>query len=162
MKSARRIVYIRISSERVIMQSNDGLHWEADPNMGIKTKGASEAISVIQDGVSHYESGGVTRWANPFGHPRTLISDFTLGEKLLTRGLQTMLKKEGGFFIMAPALAIIHPLEKTEGGLTEVERRAFKEMGTGIGFRKCVVCTGPELTILGMTEERVKRTIGEF
>lgn len=93
------------------MQSNDGLHWEAEPNVGIKTKGASKVISAVQDGVSHYESGGVTWWATPFGHPRTLISDFTLGEKLLARGLQLMLNGIGRFFVMAPALAIIHPLE---------------------------------------------------
>lgn len=160
MKSARRIVYIRISSERVIMQSNDGLHWEANTNVGIKTKGTTETISVIQDGVSDCESGSVTRWANPFGHPRTLISDFTLGEKLLAHGLQTMLKRVGGFFITAPALAIIHPLEKLEGGLTEVERRAFNEMGVGIGFRNCLVYTGSELSILGMTMKSVEGRLG--
>lgn len=159
LRSSRRIVYIRISSERVCMQSNDGLHWEASPHVGIKTQGNSKVIAVIKDGASYHNSAGVSLWANPFGHPRTLISDFTLAEKLLSQGLRTMLRNMGGFFITAPALAIIHPLEKTEGGLTEVEQRAFKELGLSVGFRESLVYTGPELAITGMSMKSVERTL---
>lgn len=160
MNSVRRIVYVRISSERVSMQSNDGLYWEADPCVGVKTEGTTKIISVIKDGTSYKNFEGVSFWVNPFEHPRSIIADFTVGEQLLNHGLRTMLQSLGGFLMTVPALVILHPLEKTEGGLTEVEKRALKELGLGVGFRECLVYTGPALVILGMTMKNAESQLG--
>lgn len=157
--SARRIVYIRIVSDRIIMLSNDGLHWEADPEVGITAKGKDQVISIIKDGgASYQESVGVSRWVNPFSHPRTIFSDFTVGEKLVKHGLRSMI---GGLISASPALAIIHPLEKTEGGLTGIERRALREMALGAGFRQCWVYTGPEIVVRGMTMKNIESRLGD-
>lgn len=162
LNAARRIVCIRIASDRIIMQSNDGLHWEAHPEVGITSKGKDEVIAVIKDGgASYQDAGSVSRWVNPFSHPRTIFSDFTVGEKLIRHGLLSMIGGLGGFTATSPALAIIHPLEKLEGGLTEIERRALKELGLGAGFRESLVYTGPELAIMGMSKKGVKRTLGK-
>lgn len=159
LNSARRIVYIRIAADRITMQSNDGLHWEAAPEVGIKSKGKDEVIAVIKDGgASYQDAGGVSRWVNPFSHPRTIFSDFTVGEKLVRHGLLTMFGSR--FSGVSPALGIIHPLEKLEGGLTEIERRALKEMGLGAGFREVRVYTGPELVVRGMTMKNVESRLG--
>lgn len=144
------------------MQSNDGLHWEAAPEVGIKSKGKDEVIAVIKDGgASYQDAGGVSRWVNPFSHPRTIFSDFTVGEKLIRHGLLSMIGGLGGFTATSPALAIIHPLEKLEGGLTEIERRALKELGLGAGFREVVVYTGPELVVRGMTMKNIESRLGD-
>lgn len=160
LNSARRIVYIRIASDRIIMQSNDGLHWEAAPDVGIKANGKDEVIAVIKDGGTSYrDAASVSRWVNPFSHPRTIFADFMVGEKLIQHGLLTML---GNRFIGgSPALGIIHPLEKLEGGLTEIERRALRELGLGAGFRECRVYTGPEIVVRGMTTKNVEGRLGE-
>lgn len=159
LNAARRIVYIRIASNRIIMQSNDGLHWEAHPEVGISSKGKDEVIAVIKDGEAFYQdSMTVSRWVNPFAHPRTIFADFTVGEKLVQHGIRSMI---GGFASASPALGIIHPLEKTEGGLTEIERRALKEMGLGAGFRECRVYTGPELVVRGMTMKNIESRLGD-
>lgn len=159
LNSARRIVYIRIASDRIIMQSNDGLHWEASPDVGIKSKGKDEVIAVIKDGgASYQDAGGVTRWVNPFSHPRTIFSDFTVGEKLVRHGLLTMFGSR--FTGVSPALGIIHPLEKLEGGLTEIEQRALKELGLAAGFREVRVYTGLELVVRGMTMKNVDGRLG--
>lgn len=79
---------------------------------------------------------------NPFSHPRTLLKDFIVAEKLLQHAFGTLLGKK----LMAPAPAVvIHPMEKTEGGLTEVERKAFRELAMGAGARAVVVHEGEEL-----------------
>ena len=50
----------------------------------------------------------------------------------------------GGFFRPAP-IALVHPVEMVEGGLSEVEERVFLELARGAGARKAVVYVGPDL-----------------
>ena len=79
---------------------------------------------------------------NPFSHPRTLLSDFHAGEKLLQEIIKRLIPKS----IISPSPAIIiHPMEKIEGGLTMIEIRAFKEMAYGAGGRAVVVYQGKAL-----------------
>jgi len=81
---------------------------------------------------------------NPFSHPRVLLSDFHGGEKLL----QCIIKKLLGKGIFTPSTAIVmHAMEKNEGGLTVVEKRAFQELAAGAGARAVVVYEGKELNI---------------
>lgn len=77
---------------------------------------------------------------NPFAHPRQLIANFSYAEKILQHALQKIFK--GNIFAPSPRV-VIHPMEKTEGGLTEVEIRAFKELGLGAGAREVVIFLGP-------------------
>ncbi|WP_189637893.1 rod shape-determining protein MreB [Thalassotalea sp. HSM 43] len=76
---------------------------------------------------------------NPFSHPRALLSNFFVGERLL----QEIVKQLVGNKFISPAPAIIiHPMEKTDGGLTMIEIRAFKEMALGAGARDVTVHQG--------------------
>jgi rod shape-determining protein MreB len=76
---------------------------------------------------------------NPFSHPRALLNDFFIGERLL----QEIVKKLVGKKFISPAPAIIiHPMEKTEGGLTMIEIRAFREMALGAGARDVAIYQG--------------------
>lgn len=79
---------------------------------------------------------------NPFSHPRVLLADFLVGERLL----QEIIRKLTGHGLFSPApRVIVHPMEKTEGGLTQVEIRAFREMAAGAGARSVVIYQGPQL-----------------
>jgi rod shape-determining protein MreB len=40
----------------------------------------------------------------------------------------------------------MHPLEMTEGGLSEIEKRILNELAIGAGAMKVVVWVGPELS----------------
>lgn len=73
---------------------------------------------------------------NPFSHPRALLKDFFLGERLLQEIIKKLVGKK--FIFPAPAI-IIHPMEKTEGGLTMIEIRAFREMAFGAGARDVAI-----------------------
>ncbi len=78
---------------------------------------------------------------NPFEHPRTLIADFFIAQKLI----QGVLKRLGKIRFIAP-LIIIHPMEEVEGGLTKIEVRAFRELGLSVGARTVVFYQGDELS----------------
>ena len=79
--------------------------------------------------------------SSPFSHPRTLLANFTNAEAFL----RTLVgEAKGGFALKLEIL--VHPLEKLEGGLTQIEERAFEEMARGAGASKVRVWTGDPLT----------------
>lgn len=80
---------------------------------------------------------------NGFKHPRTLLADFTLAQQVLAWFLGKV--KPASLFAVSPTL-VIHPQALLDGGLTQIERRAWAELGLGAGARKVFVWTGCELT----------------
>jgi rod shape-determining protein MreB len=80
---------------------------------------------------------------NPFSHPRQLLANFQKGEKIIQHAVRRVLGKK--LFSPSPRI-VFQPMEKTEGGLTEVEVRAFKELCLGAGAREVVVYLGAPLS----------------
>lgn len=80
---------------------------------------------------------------SPFTHPRTLLADFAAAEKLL----QLLVKRvSGNAWFTPPPFVIIHPMAKTEGGLTMIEARAFRELALGAGAHDTLLYQGPALS----------------
>ena len=79
----------------------------------------------------------------PFTTRRLLVGEFTTAEKYL----RAVIKKvhEGKWFSASPVV-IIHPMEMTDGGLSQIEERAFMELAAGAGARKVMVWVGHELS----------------
>lgn len=78
----------------------------------------------------------------PFAHPRSLVSDFASAEALIRIQLQCVLGK--GWLRVAPSV-VMHPLGNPDGGFTQVELRAFREMALGAGASTARVWTGRPL-----------------
>jgi len=74
----------------------------------------------------------------PFSHPRALLANFGNADGLMRRGLKQLTS------VVRPVV-VVHPLEQIEGGLTQIEERAFQELATGAGARRVVLWTGREL-----------------
>ena len=77
----------------------------------------------------------------PFTSERLLIGNFTVAQTLLTKGIKIVMGKK--FF--AP-LILIHPIEKIDGGLSQVEGRVLKDLAIIVGAQKAVLWVGHELT----------------
>ena len=78
-----------------------------------------------------------------FTTERLLVGNFQEAEKTLS---QCIKKSLGSGLIKKRPLVVIHPKEKTEGGLSEVELKVFKELALGSGAAKVFVHIGGELT----------------
>src|SRR4051812_21170099 len=78
----------------------------------------------------------------PFTTERMLIGDFASAAETLKTALKSCIK--GRIFVVAPRV-VIHPMEMTEGGLSQIEERVFREIAIGAGASRVVVWTGPEL-----------------
>ena len=96
---------------------------------------------------------------NGFKHPRTLIADFTVAEQTLKYFLKLVLPTSP---FKASPIIVIHPQAQLEGGLTQIEIRAFAELGLGAGARRVFVWDGPELTREELGELRFSRVGGKL
>jgi rod shape-determining protein MreB len=77
---------------------------------------------------------------SPFTTERLLIGIFTVAKALLTKGIKLIMGRK--FF--APAI-LMHPLEKVDGGLSQVEEIVLKDLAISVGAQKVVVWVGHEL-----------------
>jgi rod shape-determining protein MreB and related proteins len=89
------------------------------------------------------DSRTVERKADPeFSHPRMLVGNFTVAQECL----KAAMAEARGSMIALSVPVVIHPLEKIEGGLTQVEERLFHELAMGAGASKVVVWVGDPLS----------------
>ena len=79
---------------------------------------------------------------NPFSHPRQLLADFAAAEMLLRYAFKQL--GQGFWFAPSPRV-VIQPMDKLDGGLTQIEQRAWRELGLGAGAMDVVLYTGPQL-----------------
>ena len=79
----------------------------------------------------------------PFSTTRLLVGEFNEAEKLLTKALKQLSKNT--WFSPSPVV-VIQPMEMAEGGLSDIELRAIRELAFGAGARKVVVWEGKSLT----------------
>ena len=95
--------------------------------------------------LKHIESGKVQVEVStePFTTERLLVGHFSVAENALKRGMNRLYEKR--WFAPSP-IVIVHPMEKTENGLSEVEDRVLRELAAGAGARKVIVWVGSDLS----------------
>ncbi|TMH81442.1 MAG: 1-pyrroline-5-carboxylate dehydrogenase [Betaproteobacteria bacterium] len=78
-----------------------------------------------------------------FTTTRLLVGQFRGAQTALKEAMGKVIGK--GLFTASPGV-VIQPLEMTDGGLSEIEERAFRELAVGAGAGKVVVWIGHELS----------------
>lgn len=146
-------LYVQIWENRIkVTDINTGKIFDEKPLLAIEvTDKGQSAVAVGND--ASMAVGDNIKVTNPFSHPRVLIADFTMGEKLLQNIFQILHHKK---WLAASPLVVIHPMEKLEGGLTMVEHRVLLELAAGAGAREVTVYTGSELPIHDFEFETIK------
>jgi len=110
--------------------------------VAVKSEKGKKSIEALGNNASLVTNTN-TIVSEPFSHKRLLLSDFTLAEILLQHIFSTLQK---GKFGVRPRV-VIHPMEKTDGGLGQIEIRAFRDLAIGAGARETKVYQGKELLI---------------
>ena len=137
--------YLRLNRERIAIKNiSSGETIEFRSVMGIDD---SRKVASIGDPVSP----NAVQIVNPFDHPRVLVHDFTVAEKMCAFAFQ----EAANIAPLRPApIVVMHPDCQLEGGLTIIEARVLREMAGGGGARKVFVYEGPQLT-----DEDVRRIV---
>lgn len=78
----------------------------------------------------------------PFSHPRMLVGDFTAAQACL----KSLADQARGSGFALKTEMLIHPMEKLEGGMTQIESRVFQELALGAGASKAAVWLGAPLS----------------
>ena len=148
------VVYVQIWEKRIkVTDIKTGNVFDDEPFVAVESNKKNGNVILAIGKQASSKLGHNVKVINPFSHPRALLSDFIIGEKLLQHAFRSLFNKA----LIKPAPAVvIHPMEKIEGGLTMVEERAFKEMAIGAGARDAIVYDGGQLSISGFDYEGIK------
>lgn len=138
-------VYVQIWEERVkIALIGSGRIYDERPYIAIA---CSEKKSIVKAvGNEAYSLMGTPGLdvTNPFSHPRLLVNGFQRAEKVLQHGIRQVC--EAKLFQPSP-IVVVHPREKLDGGITDIECRLFRELAIGAGAREVRLHVGDELAI---------------
>lgn len=137
-------VYVRIGRDSIALRDvASGRTLEDSPVLAISKTKPRRILAV---GRSAEEFAARQRvpfeLANGFDHPRLLLADFLLAEKTLRHFLHKLLEPK---LVKISPTMVLHPLDKLDGGLTDVEIRALMELAAGAGAREAYVWIGREL-----------------
>ncbi|QTN21486.1 rod shape-determining protein [Rhizobacter sp. AJA081-3] len=141
----KRYLYIQLSAQRVTVRDPSKHEVLSEvPEIAIQRPATGKAKVLAVGSAARGTAGEVdTQVFNPFAHPRSLVSDFTVAEQVL----KVFVKRAQGDSILQPSpVVIMHPLGQHEGGLTQVELRAIRELALGAGASEVHIWQGPELT----------------
>ncbi|HEY1131104.1 MAG TPA: rod shape-determining protein [Roseateles sp.] len=137
------IIYVQISPERLTLKNlKTGESISEVPELAISSPPRPKILAVGPQARAAAASHAADV-VNPFAHPRSLVSDFTVAEQLLKHQMRRVLGRS--LLTFAPYV-VLHPLGAPAGGFTQVERRAFREMALGAGASQVRVWTGRPLT----------------
>ena len=131
--------YVRIQRDRLSVRDASGDRYFDDaPFVALSNDEPPIVRSIGQSAKTASD-----RVVNPFGHPRLVVTDFLIAEKLLQHAFSVVAGKR---LLAAAPVAIMHTVDDLEGGLTDIERRALHELAMGAGAREAYVWEGRELT----------------
>lgn len=130
-----RLKIVHIESTRV---------YDQKPWIALSSKNGHRYVKSVGDEAYSMQALEDVIASNPFSHPRLLVADFRRAEKILQHGLRIVCGER--WFNPSPVV-VMHPRERLEGGITEVECRLFRELCFGAGARKVHLHVGAELSI---------------
>jgi len=95
-----RIIYVQVSPDRLTVRNpKTGESFSEIPEVAIATAPKPRVVGVGKEARAH-QSAPAVQIVNPFAHPRSLVSDFTVGEQTLKAFLRRL--KGNSFFTPAP------------------------------------------------------------
>ena len=157
--SLKPVIYIQISPELLTLKNlKTGESISEVPELAISTAPKRKILAVGSQ-ARLAAASGLAEVLNPFAHPRSLVSDFTVSEQLIKHQLSRIAGKS--LLAVSPCV-IMHPLGSPAGGFTQVERRAFREMAFGAGASEVFVWTGRVLTDQEALSRRAPASGGDW
>jgi len=145
---------VELSETQLKIQSfTHNREFDEPPLIAFKEFKGSLVVEAIGDQAKLLNSNEF-KVSNPFKHPRSFIGDFLQAEKLLQMAFRKI-HSDTGMLVPSPRV-IVHQLEKTEGGLSQLEVRALRELILGAGGREVLVYTGQRINPKVVTYDELK------
>ena len=156
----KQTLYLRISEKHLsICHVESGKQFGDEPVLALRQQG--EKKSIIAVGLEARSLGDSLQISlvNGFSHPRTLLADFALAEKVLAYFIARVRPRR---WWPQPFTLILHPQDKLDGGLTQIELRALHELGLAAGASKVQIWTGATLSASDLLSATFPGELGEL
>lgn len=138
----KNTLYIRISSDLLSVRLVDqNCTYEDLPLIALApdAKGRRRVVGVGSEAQTAHSTGkGTVTIHNGFDHPRSCIGDSEIAEATLRHFIRRVTNR---LTLLRPTV-VIHPLEKIEGGLTEIECRGLHDLAERAGAGRVYVWAG--------------------
>ena len=152
------LLYVKVTPDRLTVRNiKTGQQISEVPELAISRGVKKQVVLGFGAGARKAAVGQQSEVVNPLAHPRTLVGDFTVGEVLLKAFIHEVHRK--ALFSLSPRI-VMHPLGSPEGGFTQIERRALREMAVGAGAAEVVLWVGRELSDQEVQSEKVLKSEG--
>ncbi|MBV1928428.1 MAG: hypothetical protein KUG81_02835 [Gammaproteobacteria bacterium] len=104
-------------------------------------------VKLIENGfiLSRAEDGKVieVKSQEPFDSIRQGLANFIVAESTLSQAMSQLFDNKAWFY---HPVIVVHQVVKNEGGLSQIEERALRELCFGAGGREVHIWQGAELT----------------
>lgn len=146
---------VELSQNKIsIKVFSSDVKYEDEPYIAIEKTKKGDVVKAIGK-IAKQETSSDTWVTNPFQHPRSFVGDFLLAEKIIQHGVCEIHKSR----VRPAPRMIMHQLEKTEGGLTNIEDRVLRELAVGAGAREVVIYLGGKINTRVDSFDSVKSRI---
>lgn len=137
-------IYIQLREERITITNIDTQSvYDQRPYIAIDVSNPKQkVIRAVGADAYNLRLDKSLEVTNPFSHPRLLIADFNRAEKVLMQGMREVNPAK---FIAPRPVVIIHPVDKLEGGLTDIECKVYRELALSAGAVEVYLHVGKEL-----------------
>lgn len=140
------IIYVRLSSEQISLYCvGEEKRIEEKPLIAVKTKKSGKQIIVAcgNEAETMAGAGANVQILNGFDHPRSIINNVDTASQTVRYFIRKLMNPP--FWGRRP-IVVLHPMEKTEGGLTGPEKRSLMEIGSISGAYATYTWVGHRLT----------------
>jgi len=133
-------LYIQIWKDRLRVRNPRSLKaFDDKPIVGLDESKGKNVISAI----GATAESTPCRKVYPFGHPRLIIHEFLVAERLMRYAFFSV---TSGWFFRLSITAVVHVMEPPEDGPSDIEVRALREMCVVAGAREVHIWSGRVLT----------------
>ena len=135
-------LYVRIRRNKISVRFVEKKREVTDqPIVGMN--GKNRILAVGEEANSHkYKNIHDYRVLNGFDHPRTIIGQFDIADA----ALRYLMKRTVSSRAFVRPVIVFHPKDDYEGGLSQIEVRALRDMGEHVGGREVHIWVGRDLT----------------
>ena len=136
-------VYIKISSSTLVAKHiESGRTIEDKPIVAVKNNSKGKAtVAAIGSQAEKLKNESSITVRNSFNHPRVCIDDFEIAQVTINHFIFKVVNKRSLF----KPIVILHTTRLLEGGLSQIENRALRELGEAAGARQVFIWTGRDL-----------------
>jgi len=142
LKALRPTVYAQLSAERLVVRDvHSGRAYAAAP-IGAVLPGPLRRVLAVGQDARTASADRPLQIVNPFEHPRTLVADAILGQRVLAGFIAKLYPLR---VLPRRPVLVLHPRVEPAGGFTQVEIRALHALARGAGASRVYLWQGREL-----------------